>query len=48
MLMLIFLLILLDLFKKLYFVTVEDHNSKYCCYAIIGMAIGIAAEFVRQ
>jgi len=36
------------LIPKLLFVTVEDHNSKYCCLCYYWHGISIAAEFVRQ
>jgi len=45
MLMVIFcLLVLRALFKKLFFVTVEDHNSKYCCLCYYWHGISIAAD----
>jgi len=45
MLMIIFHpLVLRALFKKLYFVTVGDHNSKYCCLCHYWHGIGIGAN----
>ena len=49
MLMFIFcLLVLRALFKKLFFVAVENRHSKYCCLCYYWHGSGIAAEFVRQ